>query len=329
MILEDAVYGNVTWSATRITADIDVDSNNDNGVELPNVSRTEAEDEIEDDPAKPGKFIAVNDGDVDGDGVPDFADGFTTVANNVAAGGTLIGNSSFIPVTLSLSPGVDPATARVRITYTDASDPRSLARSGAGTTADPYVYTPAAGTLRLWTRPGTNQRSGEPAGAGGGDFVLSGGTYALSELNFAAGSRTGTLYAEAVGPSALKGDVRVIIEVDPDGNAGLSSFAADDAVRLSAVRDRASWQRQALKSAGINANQWQPAQGFDANESIVRKVYDFYASQFTDKPNELLWAGLARMAGRTVFGGFVAGQQRRSVIATDVNALDTAIEGLI
>jgi hypothetical protein len=53
--------------------DVDVDSNNDNGFDVPN-PRSKEEDAIENDPKLPGKVLQVNNGDRDLDGVPDYED---------------------------------------------------------------------------------------------------------------------------------------------------------------------------------------------------------------------------------------------------------------
>jgi autotransporter-associated beta strand protein len=207
---------------------LDVDSKNDSGFTPDPHTPGDAEDAIEDDAAKPGKYVAVNDDDSDGDGTPDFADGFTTVVGNVAKGGTVAGEQ-FVPISLKLTDNVDVNKALVRITY-DASDPRDLTRSGAGTASDPYVYTPGAGTLRLWKRPGSSERSGEPVGpASGGDFIVSGGAYKLADLGFT--GKSGTLYAEGINP----GEVRITIELDPDGIPGTEVYSEVDAVRLTVV----------------------------------------------------------------------------------------------
>lgn len=50
--------------------DLDIDSNNTNGTDLPD--RSPEEEEIEDDPNLPGKFILVNNDDDDRNGVPDM-----------------------------------------------------------------------------------------------------------------------------------------------------------------------------------------------------------------------------------------------------------------
>ena len=241
-----ATSGPAVVTIPDVPVDLDVDSDNSGEVD-----RSAEEDAIEDSGDAPGKYIAVNDGDSDHDGVVDFADGFTTTGG-VAPGGTA-GGEAFVPLKLELAEDVDLAAARVRFIY-DASDPRTLTRGGAGTDADPYYYTPGSGKLRLWTRPGDEARSGEPAGAGGGDWVQSGGEYKLSDLRF--DGRSGTLHVEAVAPGASTGDPRIKVELDPDGPDGPMPFAATDAVRMTSIAadiDIDSNNSDAFLSAGYAA----------------------------------------------------------------------------
>ena len=59
---------------TVVAVDGDVDSDNDNGLEHP--ERDDHEEHLEDQPAELGKLLSVNNGDADGDDIPDFADGY-------------------------------------------------------------------------------------------------------------------------------------------------------------------------------------------------------------------------------------------------------------
>jgi hypothetical protein len=95
-----------------------------------------------------------------------------------------------------------------------------------------------------------------------------------------------------------------------------TNYSATDAVRLTLLRTRESWQAQALAHAGLSLNTWTPASGFPSNESNVRKVYDYYAALFNTNPDKLLWAGLAKLAGGAVFTGL---QTERSIIDDGLN----------
>jgi RHS repeat-associated protein len=70
----------------------------------------------------------------------------------------------------------------------------------------------------------------------------------------------------------------------------------------------AEWQRRALQSAGIDISQWQPGRGFEQNRQIVQRVYAYYTGLF-NKDQNLLWAGMAKLAGGEVLRGFERAQQ--------------------
>ena len=126
-----------TWTkdevkVTVIHADADVDSDNTEGTK--EWKPDEFEDRIEDADGKtnlPGKILCVNDGDFDNDGIPDFADGFDLVAgeskDNII--GSVAGEKpSFIPLVIKLPKPLDLTKLRLKIEYSDASDPRSERR---------------------------------------------------------------------------------------------------------------------------------------------------------------------------------------------------------
>jgi hypothetical protein len=64
----------------------------------------------------------------------------------------------------------------------------------------------------------------------------------------------------------------------------------------------AEWRRRALRSAGIEPAKWQPDKGFTVNQSIVERVYAYYMGLFNRNEN-LLWAGMAKLAGGAVYQG--------------------------
>jgi hypothetical protein len=198
--------------------DLDIDSDNTDGFGLPD--RTLYEDVIEYDTTRPGKFVVVNDGDVDYDGVPNLADGYDLYGNQgYSAGGP------FTPIVLEVDAGL-PSTATLTLTY-DGSDPAGLVRTG-----DPingYEYIPANGHLRLWTLDGWDNRlkSGVQSG---GDYITPGVAYTLGQLGFASG--TVTLFVEAVRESI--GILQIAAQLDADGT-GSGPAVGNDVVNLTAV----------------------------------------------------------------------------------------------
>jgi len=217
---------NVLWEFALWGVDLDIDSDNTERLNPPSVwVRDDLEDLLEDDAAQLGKLVQVNDGDMDGDGVPNYADGFDLFdPAGFGAGG------AFTPMVLELIGPIDLTEAKLRFHY-PASDPAEVIRTGAGTPADPYVYTPAPGTLRIWTVDGATERNPAEVSAGG-HYVAPGRAYLASELG---AGRTLTLYVEAVANSPLTGDQRIQVEVARDGLFGPDTVLAD-AVRCTLVQ---------------------------------------------------------------------------------------------
>ena len=187
---------------------------------------------------KPGKILAVNDNDDDGDGIPDFADGFdwdgiTSEDDRAAFDDPNTPEhepeEQFVPVILVLPEGVNPSVAKVKLTYS-ASDPANLSRSGEGTAEDPYVYAPGAGALRLWTKDGSAARD-KASLASGGDFVPNNVELSWSALPEGPTANTKRLWLEAITPSTDLGDQQITVALDPDG-PGPGGYVESDAVRV-------------------------------------------------------------------------------------------------
>ena len=207
-----------SWDRVKITSllvDVDVDSDNDNGFDAP--SRSDDEDAVEDnapgdggtsggDAGVPGKILPVDSGDVDGDGIPDFADGYSLFPGN--ADMVSCEGARFAPVVFELPEPFDPATATIWVSY-DASDPRLVTTNAVG------GYEPASGgRLRIWARNGGVARSAAPL-LEGGDY-LAPGAYAPATLGITPGSRSATFYMEAVRKSESAGDIRIDFTARPE-----------------------------------------------------------------------------------------------------------------
>ena len=207
------------------------------------------EDRIEDDMTKPGKILAVNDNDDDGDGIPDFADGFdwdgiTSEDDRAAFDDPNTPEhepeEQFVPVILVLPEGVNPSVAKVKLTYS-ASDPKpydavtnpdGLRRTGSGTPESPYQYTPGTGNLRIWKKDGGEARSATA------DFLENGVGYDWTSLpphdDYPDGS-VRRLWVEAITLSTNMADRSITVSIDPDG-PGPTGFIASDTVLASAVK---------------------------------------------------------------------------------------------
>jgi outer membrane protein OmpA-like peptidoglycan-associated protein len=72
------------------------------------------------------------------------------------------------------------------------------------------------------------------------------------------------------------------------------------------------WRDRALAAAGITMSEWDPEHGFEDNRDTVMRVYDYYASLY-QQDDDLLWAGMAKLAGGTVFGGMEQAERLRTM----------------
>jgi hypothetical protein len=225
-------------------AEADVDSANADGFakQVVGSNHAKAEDKDEDDAAKPGKFVAVNDADQDHDGVPDFADGFNADGKAGNADDTPPAGDAFVPVTFTFNKAIDVTKARLKISYS-ASDPSKVQPTLAS--GEPGYRLPAEGALRLWANPAATKRTaanfttapGSATQPALGYYVAPGeyGPSDLAKLGLSGANRTVTLWLEAVSPSQTAGDQRVEFDVDPGADSG-GKFVAADAVRVTAVR---------------------------------------------------------------------------------------------
>ncbi|MFW5882137.1 MAG: RHS repeat-associated core domain-containing protein, partial [Planctomycetota bacterium] len=199
---------------SAVVLDVDVDSDNDNGVN--DADRSFLEDQIEDlvdfghgsdtGEAWPGKLVQVNTGDDDCDGRPGYAEG---IVGLWPLDGALSDDQSdvdftqewFVPLHISLPKAIPLKNMRLVILDKNLpSVPDAMTRDGAGTHADPYVYKPALGKLRLWRRPAMAQRAIA-------DFIEHERAYEASDLSD--GGHEITLYIEGITASESVGDTRL------------------------------------------------------------------------------------------------------------------------
>jgi len=230
----DADYNDVVLSIDKVLVDLDIDSNNDSTIDPDNNSTTGTDDPIEDiqgDPDKPGKYVAVNIADKDGDGVFDWADGFN--ANGISGDDDDVNTGeSLVPVTITLDPSIDPEVALLRVLSIDLSDPRDVEPDGMG------GYTRPDGSLRIWTQIGSlsgrnKNAANDPVDPG--DFVLP-GVYTWEQLGGVPEDRTTTLYLEGVEASTALGDDRILVEIDADGGSPANfEVSSSDAIRVTAL----------------------------------------------------------------------------------------------
>jgi hypothetical protein len=169
------------------------------------------------------QVLEVNDGDSDGNGVPDFADGMEFPLNSPlfheVNDATRV-SASMKSVGVSGTPG-----KKVRFTYPSA-DPMDMTIStdSNGT----RHYNPGEGALRLWKDIGDADTPRKPASVkDGGDFIPSGvwldyhTCFSGSPLYFA---------VESVALSQERNDQHIVVEYDNDGDGPELGYVVDECV---------------------------------------------------------------------------------------------------
>ena len=170
----------------------------------------------------PFTYLGVNNDDSDGDGIPDFADGYDFSATNSAD--DISTNDFFMPWKVQLSSNVSPTQALISITYS-ASDPANVTVTTNG-------YTPATnGYFRIWTKKGSTNRN-KSAVTNGGDYIPS-GTYAATNLGFNATNRIVDIFIEPINPTTNR---EIVIQVDPDGANTAKEFVCMDKFSITAFK---------------------------------------------------------------------------------------------
>lgn len=217
--------------------DLDVDSDNDEAFAA--LSRSESEDLHEDDPARNGKVLFVNDDDSDADGIPDFADGFDLYPDRMQD--DTVEGEAFPRVVLEVGPVPDPEGYSITFAY-PASDPGDVEITNGPDGSYPVL--PEQGALRLWRAPPGTARN--KAGVSNeGDFVEAGVPYLLTDLGLNGSGGTLQLWGEAVRPSSQIGDLRISATLDATGDT--------DQVRLTATQHEfMTWDEELGEEAPVD-----------------------------------------------------------------------------
>ncbi len=197
--------------------DVDVDSDNQHGTMEP--PQMDSEDAIE--MQLPGKVVSCNNGDMNGNGLVDFADGYnrdpTNEADNAATGVQFIPLVINVPLCLT-----DLSGARLAVYTEEAqSNPMVITTNEAG------ALVPAEGVLRIWKKNGTEVRDGRPVSEGG-DWVTNGIYTDLTGLGFT-GDRC-VLYLEGIN----QGEETVNVKLGP--NSPEAPMPWMDSVRVGIIK---------------------------------------------------------------------------------------------
>jgi hypothetical protein len=207
--------------------DLDVDSDNNDGTNPPR--RDETEEVLEDfersfltPEQAPGKIIQVDEGDFDGDKIPDFADGmdiYGGYSNNACA--------PFVPMVIDLRGLLTLTNAKVKFDYPESSPTKVVVTNLPGGSR---VWSPGPGVLRIWRRNGNQARHIADIKQNG-DFLKANTEYTLNELGVDAQGVT-TNYVEAVVPGTSLADQAVTLYVSLDGQ----KWQQATGVRFTAIR---------------------------------------------------------------------------------------------
>lgn len=207
--------------------DLDIDSDNNAGRNLDGTHRLPArdpqEEQAESATSSPGKVVLSNRLDVDHDKVPGFADGLDLFGNQGDGG-----SAPFVPMLIEVDGQLDPAQVRVRFAY-EASNPVGITRTGDAQAG--YVYTPAPGSLRLWTKDGGVSRRVASL-AQGGDYIAPGISYTLAQLGTAVAPHVWRVYVEGIADTGMAQPIR--LEVETVAGA-VTTNAGADTVKVSVV----------------------------------------------------------------------------------------------
>ncbi|MCG8583623.1 MAG: hypothetical protein MI757_02815 [Pirellulales bacterium] len=193
---------------STMTIDVDVDSDNTGRFEGPATvaADREAEDEIEGRFGLPGKYVETNHADEDGDGIPDFRDGFQVGSITRFADDA---SHRFIPMEVTIPTTVDVTKAKIKFVY-DQSKPEF---------ADNATV---PGSIRIWTKDGDVGRRGWGVDEEfppippvlPGDFVHGDDFIDAEALGFDATTRTVTFYIEGVNSTPDAQILEVILMPD-------------------------------------------------------------------------------------------------------------------
>lgn len=225
-IIAEAQKGGDSHAVLLLKGDLDIDSNNTNGSNLPD--RSAAEEALEDDPEATGKLIGVNNGDRNFNNIPDYADGFD--------GNTLEG-VEFTKLVLEVPDGISIDRLKVKLIYS-ASDPASIdietescgscdnGGDSLWTTRDGKIYRLPTGNMRIWLKDGSEARNSASV-VSEGDFIPSDTEIPFEKLNGDTTERTVTLYVEGVIPSNFPGEDTIKLVLGIDSGGSVYYFDAD------------------------------------------------------------------------------------------------------
>ncbi len=167
-------------------------------------------DETGKDAGNPGKVIIADTLDVNGNNIPGYADGISTIS----AGATdSLPEGTFAPLQLTVQGISNLSNADIEFLYS-AADPTAVTQTATGANGL-NTYSPGpGGYIRLWSVDSTTPRNANGI-LSGGNFITANTAMPLSDIVSSLTSAT-DLYVEGVNPSN-NGGVTIKVEIDPTG----------------------------------------------------------------------------------------------------------------
>lgn len=220
---EQGRVADTTFLLSSRYVQLTIDSDNNDGIDNPLFTATPEEQAIKNLSGLPGKLVQVDNGDVNRDGIPDFAEFDLSRA---------VTPTHFVPLIVAVSIDIDLSTAHITVTYDGQSPPSAVVAP----TSPGGTYYISNGNLRLWTKDASEARN--PATVGnGGDYIYSGQSFPASVL-FGANppillnqAYQATIWVEAVYPDATPGAHEITVSVSTPNPNGGSPIVVSDAVR--------------------------------------------------------------------------------------------------
>ena len=196
---------NILWEYAFYEVEVDIDSDNNNGTNLPD--RTVEEDAIESVEGYMGKALVLNHGDVNANGIPDFAE-FDYEIEGVET------DLRFVPFVVEVPQGLSLELTQLKFVYS-GSNPALVSERTHEITGKTY-YVPSEGALRIWTKNADELRDPQPYSLiGDGNYILPNKYYRLNDLGFSDdNNRTKVFYIEAILPSSETGDAVIQVELN-------------------------------------------------------------------------------------------------------------------
>ncbi len=193
--------------------DADVDSDNTNEYDLPDLSMKE---DVDEEGEENVKIVYPNSGDIDTDGTPDYAD------NKIIGG-------NFVPLVVTLSGNVfDVGRPSVRLTFkfNSAGASQILPAAGEGGFG-PSLYTYTPGAIRIWTKNAYELRNENT------DLIVSGKSFQAFQYS---GSKTELRWVFYIEGMDSSDDVRYI-EVHADIAGDVADLDLYDTVNVAVPKN--------------------------------------------------------------------------------------------